>query len=202
MTFNTGAFFTTVRNRLGKLPLSAGQVAFSGPPIGEASGWRRNGRHKINSPCDPFVQSGRTYPVTPARSPETRENITSDCNRPKPASVDSSLFALWRPSTIIRRIVRIGIDAVDGEAVVGPFAHVTKKRDERGIPSFAHTNASPSPIREVFELRIVTSALHAKPRSIGRADQSVPLVAMLHVNGRKLFGHLNILDDHTVRVNP
>ena len=75
------------------------------------------------------------------------------------------LFMVCCPSTIIRRVVSIVIDAVNAVLVGRAISHIPQKR-RKTIPSTENLYPSAAPHTELLVTWVVASASHVNPRSI------------------------------------
>lgn len=101
-----------------------------------------------------------------------------------------------RPSTILRRVVAIGIDAV--QAVIRwARSHIAQECGERFQPRVTHSDPASAVAREAVVVRIVATCLRVSPRAIflalrsamrtraSRCDFSTPTTATDDVSANK-----------------
>lgn len=123
------------------------------------------------------------------------------CYRLERALIKRALLAQCRPLAIAWLVVSRWVKPVDGVFEAWPLAHIRKKIFKGRIPTFAYGYPNGTVFRVIFEFIIKAPSLHTKPNSIGRADLSVPFVAVFKVGGIFFIGHLNNVGDHHIKGN-
>lgn len=84
------------------------------------------------------------------------------------------LFLSRRPSHIAGRVIAVIVDAVHGVSRRRSRPDVSDECSEIVQPFFGYANAPPAVSPEVFDRRIVTASLHARPNAVfGSAEPAL-----------------------------
>lgn len=76
------------------------------------------------------------------------------------------LLAVRRPAAVLRAVMTVIVDAVNGVCVTRSATHVSNKSRKRFAPSVAHCNSTTAVVGELFVSRAETAAAHRLPHPI------------------------------------
>lgn len=113
-----------------------------------------------------------------------------DGNRDKASPILSALLLHSRPSAVFRRIVLVGVDAINRVFSFWPFSHVVKKCLKVMHPTVTNLDSTASPVFKVFVLFVVAPPLHSKPRLVLNSSSRFTFVTMLGDAIDSLFNKL------------
>lgn len=172
------------------------KVALAGSAIGQSV--RRCGYRlpQVNAARQSFVERRSAYPMVAARSGEARKLPAIDFNCAQIPFVFGALLKTRCPAAIRGFVVAHWVQSVNRVVFARALAHVLQKCGKRGGPTLANNHASGSIFAEVFMRCVGATALHSKPSSIGRRDESRRLVPM---DMARMFSHVGCLTKHHCR---